>query len=80
MLKTNIPGSRELLAVGNISIRDGKYFAHVHAFLGDPDKNLRGGHLVSGKVSVTVEGVIQENRDQIGRKIDPKVNYPVWEI
>lgn len=35
---------------GNVSLRDGKPFAHAHAALGCPDGKAIGGHLLGGKV------------------------------
>jgi predicted DNA-binding protein with PD1-like motif len=43
---------------GNVSMRDGKPFAHVHASLGRHDFSACGGHLFSGTVSVTLELVL----------------------
>lgn len=43
---------------GNISLRDGEPFAHVHASLGRDDFSVCGGHLFSGVVAVTLEVVV----------------------
>jgi predicted DNA-binding protein with PD1-like motif len=40
---------------GNVSMRDGKPFAHVHASIGMHDFSASGGHLFSGRVAVTLE-------------------------
>jgi len=39
-------------AVGNVSLKDGSPFAHVHVVLGDEGGNLVGGHLVEAEVFV----------------------------
>lgn len=39
-----------VLCSGNLSVRDGKPFAHAHAALALPDFSVIGGHLLSGKV------------------------------
>lgn len=44
---------------GNISLKDGRPFAHVHAVLGDEKGNAKGGHLVEGIVFIA-EIFIQE--------------------
>lgn len=52
--------THELIAtMGNISLKDGKPFAHVHAVLGDEKGNTKGGHLVEGIIFVA-EIFIQE--------------------
>jgi hypothetical protein len=40
---------------GNVAMRDGAPFAHVHAALGDHDLGMRGGHLFGGRVAMTLE-------------------------
>src|SRR5947207_10529973 len=43
------PGGMEILSLsGNVSIRDGKPFVHVHVLLGDAKGNVFGGHLLPG--------------------------------
>ena len=43
---------------GNLSIREGKSFAHIHALLGRDDYSVIGGHLFSGIVAVTAEIIL----------------------
>lgn len=55
-----LSGLYELVSLsGNISLKDGKPFAHIHVALGGPDGKLYGGHLVEGEVFVA-EVFIQE--------------------
>ncbi|NJF24455.1 PPC domain-containing DNA-binding protein [Thermococcus sp. Bubb.Bath] len=55
-----LEGTFELVSLmGNISLKDGKPFAHIHVSLGGPDGRLYGGHLVEGEVFVA-EVFIQE--------------------
>ncbi|MDI3475105.1 MAG: uncharacterized protein PWQ95_833 [Thermococcaceae archaeon] len=55
-----LTGTYELVSLsGNISIREGKPFIHLHVSLGGPDGKLYGGHLVEGEVFVA-EVFIQE--------------------
>ncbi len=42
-------GGMEILNLqGNVSIRDGKPFVHVHILLGNPEGKVFGGHLMPG--------------------------------
>ncbi|NJE04797.1 DUF296 domain-containing protein [Thermococcus sp. M36] len=55
-----LTGTYELVSLlGNISLKDGKPFAHLHVALGDSDGMVYGGHLIEGEVFVT-EVFIQE--------------------
>ncbi|ASJ02386.1 DNA-binding protein [Thermococcus profundus] len=55
-----LKGTFELVSLmGNISLKEGKPFAHIHVSLGGPDGRLYGGHLVEGEVFVA-EVFIQE--------------------
>lgn len=55
-----LEGTYELVSLtGNISLKEGKPFAHIHVALGDSDGALFGGHLIEGTVFVA-EVFIQE--------------------
>jgi predicted DNA-binding protein with PD1-like motif len=54
------PGRHELLNLsGNISLREGAPFAHLHAILGHTDYHCFGGHLFAASVGLTLEVLIQ---------------------
>src|SRR5258707_14195386 len=55
------PGGMEILNLsGNVSIRDGKPFVHVHILLGDAKGNVFGGHLLPGTKLFASEVTIDE--------------------
>ena len=62
----------ELLSLtGNISNQNGEYKFHLHAVLGDQNKQVVGGHLISGTVETTNEIVLLKTNLKIKRKFEP---------
>ena len=60
-LTENVQPSSEILSLqGNVSMKEGKPFVHLHVSLADEDMSARGGHLFSGTVSMTIELVMLE--------------------
>ncbi len=58
--RIELTGTFELLTLlGNISLKDGKPFAHLHVTLGNADGDVFGGHLMKGEVFVA-ELYVQE--------------------
>jgi predicted DNA-binding protein with PD1-like motif len=61
----------EILSLnGNICKENGAYSIHMHAVLGDENKNAIGGHFIEGVVSVTAEIVLLKIDIGIKRKED----------
>ncbi len=46
--------------IGNISLRDGKPYVHLHAVVSMPDGSTKGGHLIDAHVSPIAEIFIVE--------------------
>ncbi len=63
----------ELLSLtGNISNQGGQYNFHLHAVLGDEEKNVVGGHLIKGKVEVTNEIILFKSDLKFKREIEER--------
>ncbi|MCK4500015.1 DNA-binding protein [Candidatus Babeliales bacterium] len=61
----------ELLSLtGNICNQDDEYVLHLHAVLGNEQKNAIGGHLISGFVEVTGEIVLLKTSISVKRELD----------
>ena len=67
-------------AVGNVSLKEGKPYVHLHAALGLSDHSCIAGHLVSGKISLVGEFFIQEAGESLLRKNDAKIGMWVLDI
>ncbi|MDP6574988.1 MAG: DNA-binding protein [Candidatus Peribacteraceae bacterium] len=65
------PEELEILSlVGNISIKEGSPFAHLHIVLGNNEYACIGGHLKSARVGPTCEIVIQQLDAEMKRELD----------
>lgn len=73
-------GQMEILNLnGNISIRDGKPFVHVHILLGDPDGKVFGGHLLPGTTLFACEVFIEEfEGEELVRSYEEKTGLHLW--
>jgi len=64
---------------GNISLKDGKPFLHVHVSIADKDFNSYGGHLAESEV-FCLEFIVQEFLgDEYVRLSDQEIPLAVWD-
>ena len=75
-------GGMEILNLsGNVSMRDGKPFVHVHVTLGDPEGKTFGGHLLSGTKLFACEVTIDEfEGEALVRGYDDKTGLHLWKM
>lgn len=59
-----------LSAIGNISLKNGKPFPHVHITLADKDGNVFGGHLMEGTKIFAAEFVIVDYGENSLERVD----------
>ena len=58
--KIELSGMYEITSLeGNISLKDGHLFTHIHINLGDADGKILGGHLIKGNVYVAEIVIIE---------------------
>ncbi|WP_420422613.1 PPC domain-containing DNA-binding protein [Simkania sp.] len=71
-----LKGEYELImAMGNISLYEGKPFAHTHVCLGDPKGQTFSGHLFEATVAVTAEIFLLPIDIAILRKDHPELDF-----
>ena len=64
---------------GNISVRDGKPFVHLHVSFGDKEGNIIGGHLLPGTmVEVGEVRILSYKGEPMERVFDPEYNMAPW--
>ena len=73
-------GRMEILSCnGNVSIRDGKPFVHVHILLGDREGKVFGGHLLPGTKLFACEVFIEEfEGEMLIRSHDERTGLFLW--
>lgn len=65
--------------LGNISIKDGKPFPHLHIAFGDRDGNIFGGHLLEGTIVEIGEVTIQAyDGEPMEREYDEWYEITPW--
>ncbi len=74
-------GGMEILSLhGNISMRDGQPFAHLHVVLGDAAGRTFGGHLLEGTTVFACELFIDEfDGEEYHRRQEPATGLFLWE-
>ena len=74
-----LSGDYEIASLlGNISLKDGEPFAHIHVALGDSEGRLYGGHLIEGEVFVA-EVFIQELLGELLERKPQENGLTLWD-
>jgi uncharacterized protein len=63
--------------LGNITLKDGKRFLHIHGTFGKKDLGVIGGHVVSATVFPLLEVVITPTRNRAFRRFDDELGLNV---
>jgi predicted DNA-binding protein with PD1-like motif len=66
--------------IGNISIKNGKPFVHVHAVLADKDGSTKAGHLFEGIVFAAEIHLRELKGAKLERKYSETTNLSLWDI
>lgn len=72
-------GDLEIVSLsGNISTKDGQYYAHLHMSAGDEEGRVFGGHLNRAVICATCEMFIQILDGTVERKYDGETGLNVF--
>ena len=63
--------------LGNITIKDGKPFLHIHGTFGRRDLSVVAGHVMSGTVFPLLELVVTPTKNRAVRRFDDEVGLNV---
>jgi len=66
--------------IGNISLKDGKPFVHVHAVLAGEDGNTKAGHLIEATVFAAEVHLRELEGAKLERKRDEVTGLSLWNI
>ncbi len=80
-MKMEFPGGMEILTcTGNVSLRDGKPFVHIHILLGDRKGRVFGGHVMPGTKAFACEVFIDDfEGEELKRMHDEQTGLYVWQ-
>ena len=80
-LNMEFPGNMEILTCsGNVSLRDGKPFVHIHILLGDRQGKVFGGHVMPGTKVFACEVFVDEFAgEELQRAYDEDTGLYLWQ-
>ena len=74
-------GNLEILqATGNITLKDGEPFPHIHISVADDGCRAFGGHLNEATISATFEGVMQIIDHEIHREFNEDLGLALMNV
>ena len=74
-------GNLEILqATGNITLKDGEPFPHIHISVANEDCKAFGGHLNEAIISATFEGVMQIIDHEIHREFNEDLGLALMNV
>ncbi len=65
---------------GNVSMKDGEVYLHIHAVFGRNDCSCIGGHLLDATISGACELFIEDLEVKAGRKYDEETGLNLYEF
>lgn len=66
--------------IGNVTIKDGEVYLHLHINFGDEDGFVKGGHLVRARISATSEIILRTINGNVGRKLSDEIGLNLFDF
>ena len=77
--RKHFKGEFELTSlIGNITMKEGKPFAHTHITFSDTNYKVFGGHLFDAKITAAGEFIMQFGNDKISRVMNKEIGLSLW--
>lgn len=79
--KTELTGEMEITSLlGNISVKEGEPYLHLHINVCDSSMHVFGGHLNHCRICATCELIVMPGEAGIGRRLDPEIGLNVYDF
>jgi len=65
---------------GNITLKDGEPFPHIHIVIGDENYKAFAGHLLEANISITCEIILDPLDETITRSLDEETKAKTWNL
>jgi len=80
-VKKQFKGEYELTSLlGNITIKEGNPFVHIHVSMSDEEFKAYGGHLFSGYITATCEIIVDMIDFELHREKSEEVGLHLWNL
>ena len=66
--------------MGNIALKDGNPFVHIHINMSDENFDVIGGHLFRAVTAASAEVIVLLDNQHIKRELDQKVGLYLWDF
>tara|TARA_Y100001970_G_scaffold215055_1_gene263008 strand:+ start:33 stop:461 length:429 start_codon:yes stop_codon:yes gene_type:complete len=66
--------------MGNIALKDGNPFVHIHINMSDENFDVIGGHLFRAVTAASAEVIVLLDNQYIKRELDQKVGLYLWDF
>ena len=77
--RKHFKGEFELISlIGNITMKEGKPFAHTHITFSDSNYKVFGGHLFDAKITAAGEFLMQLGNNNITREMNNEIGLSLW--
>ena len=77
--RKHFKGEFELTSlIGNITMKEGKPFAHTHITFSDTNYKVFGGHLFDARITAAGEFLMQMGNGPIIREMNHGIGLPLW--
>ena len=77
--RKHFKGEFELISLlGNITMKEGKPFAHTHITFSDSSYKVFGGHLFDAKITAAGEFLMQLGNNNITREMNNEIGLSLW--
>lgn len=80
-LANDFSGNHEIVSLcGNVTAKDGEFYAHLHMSAADENGNVVGGHLNRAVISATCEMIVNVFDGMVERRLDPVTGLNIFKF